>query len=50
MGLGQERGNGHKEAELKKQMDDTTCAKEVLNLTPPETIRRHKGIPPGMSR
>ena len=33
MGLGQERGNGHKEVELKKQMDDATHAKEILNRT-----------------
>jgi regulator of protease activity HflC (stomatin/prohibitin superfamily) len=31
MGLGQERGNGHKEAELEKQTGDTTRAKEILN-------------------
>ncbi len=30
MGLGQEQGNGHKEAELEKQTDDTTHAKEIL--------------------
>jgi hypothetical protein len=31
MGLGQEHGNGHKEVELKKQMDDATHAKGILN-------------------
>jgi len=31
MGLGQERGNGHKEAELEKQTGDTTRGKEILN-------------------
>jgi regulator of protease activity HflC (stomatin/prohibitin superfamily) len=31
MGLGQERGNGQKEAQLEKQTDDTTHAKEILN-------------------
>jgi hypothetical protein len=32
MGLGQEpHGNGHKEVELKKQMEDATRAKEILN-------------------
>jgi regulator of protease activity HflC (stomatin/prohibitin superfamily) len=32
MGLGQDHGNGHdKEAELKKQTDDTTRANEILN-------------------
>jgi hypothetical protein len=33
MGLGQEGGNGHKEVELKKPMDDTSRAKEILNRT-----------------
>ena len=41
MGLGQERGNGHKEAELKQQMDDTTPAKEILNRIKPETLEHH---------
>src|SRR5664280_2285172 len=36
MGLGQERGNSHKAAELKKQMDDTTHAKEILNRIQPK--------------
>ena len=31
MGLGQEHGNGHKKAELEKQTDDATRAKEILN-------------------
>ena len=31
MGLGQERANGQKEGEIKRQMDDTTHAKEILN-------------------
>jgi len=31
MGLGQERGNGHKEAELEKETYDTTHAKETLS-------------------
>ena len=31
MGLGQERGNGHKESELEKQPYDTTHAKETLS-------------------
>jgi regulator of protease activity HflC (stomatin/prohibitin superfamily) len=31
MGLGQERGNGHKEDELEKQTGDTTRDKEILN-------------------
>jgi hypothetical protein len=33
MGLGQERGNGHKDDELEKQTDDTTHAKEILNCS-----------------
>jgi regulator of protease activity HflC (stomatin/prohibitin superfamily) len=33
MGLGQERANGHKEGELKKPMEDTTLAREILNRT-----------------
>jgi len=33
MGLGQERGNGQKEAQLEKQTDDTTHAKEILNCS-----------------
>jgi regulator of protease activity HflC (stomatin/prohibitin superfamily) len=42
MGLGQERGNGHKEADLKKQMDDPTHAKENLNRIQPETLEQHQ--------
>jgi regulator of protease activity HflC (stomatin/prohibitin superfamily) len=42
MGLGQERGNGHKAAELKKQMDDATHAKEILNRIQPETLEQHQ--------
>jgi regulator of protease activity HflC (stomatin/prohibitin superfamily) len=36
MGLGQERSNGHKEGEIKKQIDDTNRAKEVLSRIGPE--------------
>jgi len=36
MGLGQERSNGHKEGEIKKQIDDTNRAKEVSNRVGPE--------------
>jgi len=36
MGLGQERSNGHREGEVKKQIDDTNRAKEVLNRVGPE--------------
>jgi regulator of protease activity HflC (stomatin/prohibitin superfamily) len=36
MGLGQERSNGHMEGEVKKQIDDTNRAKEVLNRVGPE--------------
>ena len=42
MGLGQERGNGHKEGELKKPMDDTTHAKEILNRIKPETLEQNQ--------
>jgi hypothetical protein len=42
MGLGQERGNGHKEGELKKPMDDTTHAKEILNRIQPEVLEQHQ--------
>jgi hypothetical protein len=38
MGLGQERANGHKEGEIKKQMDDTNRAKEILNRAEPKTL------------
>jgi hypothetical protein len=41
MGLGQERGNGHKAAELKKQMDDAAPAKEILNRIKPETLEQN---------
>jgi regulator of protease activity HflC (stomatin/prohibitin superfamily) len=37
MGLGQERANGHKEGEIKKQMEDTTRVKEILNGTESKT-------------
>ena len=37
MGLGQERANGHKEGEIKKQMEDTSRVKEILNGTEPKT-------------
>lgn len=30
MGLVQERGNGHKEVEFEKQMNEATPAKEIL--------------------
>jgi hypothetical protein len=33
MGLGQERGNGHKAGEIKKQMDDATHVEAILNRT-----------------
>jgi hypothetical protein len=36
MGLGQERSNGYKEGEIKKQIDDTNRAKEVSNRVGPE--------------
>jgi hypothetical protein len=36
MGLGQERANGHKEGEIKKQMDDANRAGELLNRAGPE--------------
>ena len=36
MGLGQERSNGHKEGEIKKQIDDTNRAKEVSSRIGPE--------------
>src|SRR5579872_1758470 len=42
MGLGQERGNGHKEAELKKPLDDTTHAKEILNRITPEPLEQNQ--------
>jgi hypothetical protein len=42
MGLGQERGNGHKEAELKKPMDEKTHAKEILNRIKPETLEQNQ--------
>jgi hypothetical protein len=40
MGLGQERANGRKEGEIKKQMDDTTHGREILNATKPEPLER----------
>jgi regulator of protease activity HflC (stomatin/prohibitin superfamily) len=36
MGLARERSNGHKEGEIKKQIDDTNRAKEALNRVGPE--------------
>src|SRR5277367_288437 len=36
MGLGAERANGHKEGEIKKQMDDTNRAKEISSRIGPE--------------
>src|SRR6202789_541902 len=36
MGLGQDRTNGHKEGEVKKQIDDTNRTKEVLSRVGPE--------------
>ena len=42
MGLGQERGNGHKEVELKKPLDDTPHANEILNRIKPETLEQHQ--------
>src|SRR5580658_5313281 len=41
MGLGQERANGHKEGEIKKQIDDTNRAKEVLHRVGPELPEPH---------
>lgn len=38
MGLGQERANGHKEGEIKKQMDDANRAREILNRAGPPTL------------
>jgi hypothetical protein len=38
MGLGQERGNGHKEAEPKVQMGDPPRANEILNRTQREPL------------
>ncbi len=38
MGLGQERANGHKEGEIKKQMDDTARAKELLSRAEPPSL------------
>ena len=37
MGLGQDRANGHKEGEIKKQIEDTVRVKEILNGTEPKT-------------
>jgi len=40
MGLGQERGNGHANAELEKPIDDTTPAKKILNRVKPEKLEQ----------
>jgi len=37
MGLGQDRANGHKDDELKKQMDDKTRGKEAPNGSQPDS-------------
>ena len=37
MGLGQDRANGHKEGQIKKQMEDVMRVKETLNGTEPKT-------------
>jgi regulator of protease activity HflC (stomatin/prohibitin superfamily) len=37
MGLGQDRANGHKDAEIKKQMEDTIRVKEALTGTEAKT-------------
>jgi hypothetical protein len=37
MGLGQDRANGHKDAEIKKQMEDTIRVKGALNGTEAKT-------------
>jgi regulator of protease activity HflC (stomatin/prohibitin superfamily) len=42
MGLGQDRANGHKKGEIKKQMDDTIRAKEILNRAEPQTLDRRQ--------
>ena len=43
MGLGQERANGHKGGELKKQPAvETPPARETLNSTKPEILERHE--------
>jgi regulator of protease activity HflC (stomatin/prohibitin superfamily) len=43
MGLGQERANGHKDGELKKQPAvETPPAREALNSTKPEILERHE--------
>ena len=43
MGLGQERANGHKGGELKKQPAvETPPAREALNSTKPEILERHE--------
>jgi len=46
MGLGQERANGHQDVELKKQMDETTRAKEILNRgTKPAALEQPANAP-----
>ena len=42
MGLGQERANGHKDGELKKQTPETPPAREILNGTKPEILESHQ--------
>ena len=39
--MGQERANGHKEAELKHKWSDPPRANEILNRTELETLERH---------
>jgi regulator of protease activity HflC (stomatin/prohibitin superfamily) len=43
MGLGQERANGHKDGDLKKQpAAETPPGREILNGTKPESLERHE--------
>jgi hypothetical protein len=42
MGLGQERGNGHKDGELKPQLAETARTRGILNNTEPETLEHQK--------
>jgi hypothetical protein len=42
MGLGQERGNGHKDGELKAQLAETARTRGILNNTEPETLEHRK--------
>jgi len=42
MGLGQERANGHKDAELKKHTLETPPAREILNGTKSEILESHQ--------